>query len=218
MESVLETSLYEILWKARSARQQETSKYNDIRVHLPDTVVYMYSKAQNWYYSDPSPDKRGRVKKRASLSSARILEKMTESPSRSGLVACCITASAESDTGVELRYFTADELVDVLQRDGMPGDAVLQRFVEPKPCIEGQVHNSVIQSCWQPNHCYIERRQNRHLLYDKRIPVSHRAETIESLRHSMSFPLHSQLTMECIKELCNGVAEHVFFVTDLVVK
>ena len=208
--------LYDLLWKSKTQKQEEASRYGDVKVNIPDTVVYMFAKAQNWYFTSSSGETKGRVMKRIHLSSSRILQKMV-TKSKCDIAAYSITHEVGNDD-INIKYYNINELVDVLQHDGLPDQAILQQFIEPKSSCEGRTHNCLLQSFWQPYHCLIERRESQHALYDKKYTAAQRAETIEGLRHSSVFPLQSPIICDYIKELCNGIAEHIFFVADLVVR
>ena len=219
--------LYDYLWRDKTPKQEEMSHYGRLRISVPDTVVYMFSKAQSWYFTNGN----GKVMKRSQLNSKRILDKMT--PCGPCAIAAFAVPSASDDSPVNgsgrnddsgsgggggIQYYDDDRLADALTRDGLPDHAILQQFVVPKPLVKGQTRNRVLQSVWQPHHFMCERLENLHLLTDRRWSPRDRAETVEGLRHSCAYPLKSPALLGRIRELCNGIAEHLYYVADLVTR
>eukprot|EP01063_Lacrimia_lanifica_P014785 TRINITY_DN21339_c0_g1_i1.p1 TRINITY_DN21339_c0_g1~~TRINITY_DN21339_c0_g1_i1.p1 ORF type:complete len:363 (+),score=135.05 TRINITY_DN21339_c0_g1_i1:63-1151(+) len=212
MECRAVPELYEWLWKEKTPKQEEASKYGKLNICIPETVVYMFAKAQCWYYTGNN----GRLKKRQHLNSQRILERLQ--PAECDIAAYSIPSIIDGDSNPEpgeVRYYDHDGLTETLTRDRLPDHAILQHFLEPKPAIVGQPKNRLIQSVWQPYHIMIIRRENSHLLNDRTYGIQERAETVEGLRHSSQAPLKSPMLMTYIKEMCNAIAEHLFYVADI---
>ena len=214
MECRAVPEIYEYLWKEKTTRQEEASQYGKLRVSIPDTVVYMFAKAQAWYFTNAA----GQVMRRAQLHSQKVIDRMTPS-GESGIAAFAVPSiqgDREHFTGIQ--YFDDEGLADALTRDGLPDHAILQKFIAPKPVVRGQAKNRLIQSLWQPHHFLVARWENLHLLSDMRYSREERAETVEGTRHSMSSQLQSPVLLNHLKELSNGIAEHLFYVADLVTK
>eukprot|EP01006_Ploeotia_vitrea_P008909 TRINITY_DN21121_c0_g1_i1.p1 TRINITY_DN21121_c0_g1~~TRINITY_DN21121_c0_g1_i1.p1 ORF type:complete len:474 (+),score=70.16 TRINITY_DN21121_c0_g1_i1:47-1468(+) len=235
----LAVGFYDLLWKKKNDKHERQCKYQNFSVNIPDTIVYNFSKPQYWYFTSRSrgEEKRVKKKKRQNLNSKTILEKFLPARSKSGIAAVYMwnndAASYNLDEGIEplqtahvhqnnfnIMYLDAEGLRSNLLRLGqISNNGILQAFVDPKPRVDGAIHNSMIQTYWQPNHIHFERRQNKHSLTDNRFSYEARAETFEgTFENSDAYPLVSAIILDEIKTINNMIAEHLWYVADCGVK
>eukprot|EP00659_Diplonema_papillatum_P007051 gene7051-10876_t len=173
-------------------------------VHIPDTIVYLYSKPLHWFFSSKTGDIRR--KSRSRLNSKHIEEQFTKhGKSLSGVKACYLTPAAAAGPGavVKATYTFGKDLRKFLQEDKPNG--VLQLFFDPKPEVSHDgacVRNSVVQANWSPGCFFIEKRVNKHRLDASKVPIDARAATHGDHLNTETVPLVSSTVAAAFQRTC----------------
>lgn len=175
---------------------------NGPRINIPDTVIYEFRQPATWYFTSKS----GTIKKKSryNLSNIRIEEAFTRNNSMgSDIVAYYLSTNAEGTTTIE--YFDQASLRDFLYNREKEDNGILQKFVEPKG-----TRNVMVRVVWSPKILLLERRENRHHLFDTKYSLYERAVTYEGAEHySRAAPVKGSILPVNVQAVCKDVMDHV---------
>ena len=204
-------ALYHLLWA-------KTFNGEPCQVLVPDTIIFKYRIPAYWYFT--GADGRLRRKNKASIVNQKIFKDFTAGArSDKDVVACHIsehplagdTSNQGHDDGppasthTVIQYFDKASLYEFLYHQEKVNDGCLQKFVRPKGLF-----NSMIQACWSPQLCLLERRVNLSPLLSGRAPLQERTATYEGSEHlSRIAPVRGTLLADQVQQLCADMVAHI---------
>lgn len=203
------TGLYNVLAK----RNPKTMKAcHGIRV--PDTVVFEHNFPRGWYTTDMKANEVVR-KQGKELDANTIEQGFTQDLSDSCPIAGSYLYTIETDADAEedglktlVEVFNKETLGAFLARKTKP-EGILQKFILPKG-----YQNSVIQAVWSPRVCVVQRRTNKHRIFDRKraecdpfsSTVTYDGPTFLSEEGGVS----GNVAVE-VKELCGNIVQHFYY-------
>eukprot|EP01006_Ploeotia_vitrea_P027243 TRINITY_DN60090_c0_g1_i1.p1 TRINITY_DN60090_c0_g1~~TRINITY_DN60090_c0_g1_i1.p1 ORF type:complete len:569 (-),score=11.76 TRINITY_DN60090_c0_g1_i1:36-1679(-) len=200
------TFFYSLLW-AKTGK-----KHHDLQgVHIPDTIVYSYSKPIAWYFTN----KQGNIRKKnhSRLNSGTIEESfIRRGVSCSGTVAQYITRGPPPPAAPTLKidYLNDNELREFLLNGDKP-DGLLQLFFDPAHNYTAiNLQNSDLLLTYGAGCHTLEKRVNNHRMDDNSIPLCDRMNT-QHFGHTAVHPATSTVEKRCLK-VAEKIVEHLHII------
>eukprot|EP00824_Muranothrix_gubernata_P002804 TRINITY_DN1338_c0_g1_i3.p1 TRINITY_DN1338_c0_g1~~TRINITY_DN1338_c0_g1_i3.p1 ORF type:complete len:354 (-),score=65.34 TRINITY_DN1338_c0_g1_i3:556-1617(-) len=194
-------SFFQLLWQKNSRLESCPS------VLLPDTVVYKYRHPAYWYFTS-AVDGQLKKKSRGNLANNKINESFIASRGNatSEIVSYYISVhQSKTERNAVIEFLDAKGLHDFLFNRDKIDNGFIQKFVEPKGA-----RNSMIRAVWSPQVFMLERRVNKHSLFDRRFDVYDRAVTFEGPENRSEYtPVTAKRLVDRIETICLNVVGHI---------
>eukprot|EP00002_Diphylleia_rotans_P022032 TRINITY_DN4309_c0_g1_i2.p1 TRINITY_DN4309_c0_g1~~TRINITY_DN4309_c0_g1_i2.p1 ORF type:complete len:543 (+),score=59.65 TRINITY_DN4309_c0_g1_i2:63-1691(+) len=202
--------IYPLLWAKDSKGQCCPG------VYLPDTIILREDHMESWYFMS-NADGSIRKKKAFNLVEEKAIETFSTVPlnpqniqvgtrkrSPHDVAGYLMKPNPEMKESSIMEYFTQSDLGDLFQYQRR-AHGILQKFVESK----GE-SNSIIRAIWSPQMCLLQKRTNIYKIHDRKIELSMRAATFDSLDHlSAPVPLVGDILLSRIRQLCQNIVNHI---------